>query len=256
MLSVYIGAIQIDYNDKVIKIYNDIGVAQTSVQHCLYSLKLHIPPSYTVGYVSASAIIEGYGLEGVRLLILPGGRDLYYIQSLQGQGNKQIQDYLSGGGNFLGICAGSYYSGTYLVFAPGTPIEVIGSRALGLFQGVVKGPILAPYCYGSYKGASAARVLITTDAQACYLYYNGGGYFVDADKIDDTTVLARYQYGEAAIIQCKYGLGRVILSGVHIEYDPYMMRAPSLKSIRKTLKRYNRQRIKLLKHLLALLSIQ
>ncbi|AXI24145.1 N terminal [Cardinium endosymbiont of Sogatella furcifera] len=240
----------------MIKIYNDIGVSKTSVQHCLYSLKLHIPPNYRVGYISASEIIEGNGLEGVRLLILPGGRDLYYMQSLQHQGNKRIQDYLSGGGNFLGICAGSYYSGSYLVFAPGTPIEVIGSRALGLFQGVVKGPVLAPYYYGSYKGASAARVLITTDAQASYVYYNGGGYFVDADKVDHTTVLARYQHGEAAIIQCKYGLGRAILSGVHIEYDPYMMQAPSLQSIQKTLKKYNRQRIKLLKDLLALVSIQ
>ncbi|CAH2560243.1 BPL-N domain-containing protein [Cardinium endosymbiont of Oedothorax gibbosus] len=241
----------------MIKIYNDIGVSKESAQHCLYSLKFYIPKSYSVEYVSALEIIEGNGLEGTRLFILPGGRDLCYIESLAGKGNKRIQDYVSGGGNFLGICAGGYYSGTYVVFAEATPIEVVGPRALGLFQGVVKGPVLAPYYYGSHKGASAARVLITysTDEKDCYVYYNGGGYFVDAENITDTVVIAGYTNGKAAIIKCSYGLGSVVLSGVHLEYDPCMMQHQALKHIRNTLKQYNEQRVKLFKHILALLSV-
>lgn len=106
-----------------VKIYNDAGVSKESVQYCLFSLKLHMPKHYLVGYISALEIIEGNRLEGIRLFILPGGRDLSYIQKLQGKGNKCIQDYVSGGGNFLGICAGSYYSGRYVVFAQSTPFR-------------------------------------------------------------------------------------------------------------------------------------
>lgn len=217
-----------------------------------------MPKSYSVGYVSALEIIEENVLEGTRLFILPGGRDLYYIESLAGQGNKRIQDYVSGGGSFLGICAGSYYSGTYVVFAEATPIKVVGPRALGLFQGVVKGPVLAPYYYGSHKGASAARVLITysTDEKDCYVYYNGGGYFVDAENIADTAVIASYTNGKAAIIKCNYGLGSVVLSGVHLEYDPCIMKKQSLQYIRNALKHHNEERIKLFKYILAVLSIK
>ncbi|WP_419241670.1 BPL-N domain-containing protein [Cardinium endosymbiont of Nabis limbatus] len=244
----------------MIKIYNDIGVSKESVQHCLYSCKLHLPKDYRVGYISALEIIDGSGLKGTRLLILPGGRDLYYVKSLQGKGDQQIQDYLSSGGNFLGICAGSYYSGTYLIFAQATSIEVVGPRGLGLFQGIVKGPVLAPYYYGSHKGASAARVITTysQEEKDCYLYYNGGGYFVNAENVADTVVLARYTnnpLAQAAIIQCHYGLGNVVLSGIHLEYDPNMMQEAALKQIRKTLKDYNEARIKLSKYILALLSI-
>lgn len=241
----------------MIKIYNDLGVGKQSLQHCLYSLKLYAPKSYSVAYVSAQEIIEGNGLAATRLLILPGGRDLYYLQSLQGKGNKHIQDYVSCGGNFLGICAGSYYSGTYVVFAKDTSMEVVGPRPLGLFQGVVKGPILAPYYYESDKGASAARITITyhTHETDGYVYYNGGGYFIDADKIANTTVIARYENRAAAIIKCNYGAGNAILSGVHVEYDPCMLKKQSLRPIRKTLKHHNEQRIKLFKHILELLSI-
>lgn len=241
----------------MIKIYNDVGVSQESIAHCLYSLKLHVPEGYMLGYISALEIIEKNGLEGTRLFILPGGRDLCYMESLQGKGNQCIQDYVAAGGNFLGICAGSYYSGTYVIFAQATPIEVIGPRPLGLFQGIVKGPILAPYYYGSHKGASAAVVatLYSKDAKDCYVYYNGGGYFVDAENRADTAVIASYTNGKAAIIKCNYGLGNVVLSAVHLEYDPDIMQKQSLNLIRNRLKQHNAERVKLFKHILSLLSI-
>lgn len=69
---------------------------------------------------------------------------MYYVQKLQGKGNARIQSYLKNGGNFLGICAGSYYSSNYLEFTKGINIEVIGERELKIFNGAVRGPLLAP----------------------------------------------------------------------------------------------------------------
>ncbi len=118
----------------------------------MHNLKLYAP-KYEVDYITAQEIIGGKWVQNTLLLILLGGRDLYYVQKLQGKGNDNIKNYLKNGGNFLGICAGSYYSGNYLEFAKGTNIEVIGERELKIFNGTVRGPLLAPYYYNSNKGA-------------------------------------------------------------------------------------------------------
>ncbi|WCR57262.1 MAG: hypothetical protein PG979_001319 [Rickettsia asembonensis] len=108
---------------------------------------------------------------------------------MQDKGNDNIKNYLKNGGNFLGICAGSYYSGNYLEFTKGTNIEVIGERELKIFNGTVRGPLLAPYYYNSNKGARAAYLKINPtlnlNIKYCYAFYNGGGYFVDAENTKD-----------------------------------------------------------------------
>lgn len=235
-----------------IKIYNDSGVSKESIRHSKYSLKLYAP-KYKVEYISAKQILKEDWYEDTYLLVLPGGRDLYYVQKLQGKGNINIQNYIKNGGNFLGICAGSYYSGNYLEFAKGTNIEVVGTRELEIFKGTVKGPLFAPYYYNSNKGARAAYLKINSelglDIKDCYIFYNGGGYFVDAENIKNTEVLARYEDNKPAIIKCTYGNGTAILSGVHLEYIPELIKNKSLNNIRETLKTHNTARIKLLNYL-------
>lgn len=127
-----------------IKIYNDLGVSEESIKHSEYTLKLYAS-NYKVEYISAKEIVEEDWFKDTYLLVLPGGRDLYYVEKLQGKRNANIQNYIKNGGNFLGICAGSYYSSNYLEFAKGTNIEVTGKRELEIFKGTVKGPLLAPY---------------------------------------------------------------------------------------------------------------
>ncbi|MFY9590047.1 BPL-N domain-containing protein [Rickettsia endosymbiont of Halotydeus destructor] len=242
-----------------IRIYNDLGVSKESIKHCLYTLKLLASKNYSIEYITAQEIIEGNWQKNTRLLVLPGGRDLCYVEKLQGKGDKQIQDYLMNGGNFLGICAGSYYSGNYLEFAKSTKIEVIGVRDLAIYKGLVKGPVLAPYYYNSNKGASAAYITIEANSglsiKDCHAFYNGGGYFVDAENVKNTEIIARYENFEAAIIKCTYGKGTAILSGIHFEYDPAIIKRKYLSNIREILNNSNGQRIILLNYIFKILSI-
>ncbi|AFC72432.1 MULTISPECIES: BPL-N domain-containing protein [spotted fever group] len=236
-----------------IKIYNDLGVSKESIKHCVHTLRLYAP-KYNVDYITAQEIIDEKWVQNTLLLILLGGRDLYYVQKLQGTGNANIKNYIKNGGNFLGICAGSYYSGNYVEFAKGTNIEVISKRELKIFNGTVRGPLLAPYYYNSHKGARAAYLKINPtlnlNIKDCYAFYNGGGYFIDAENTKDTEIIASYEDSQAAIIKCTYGDGTAILSGVHLEYEPALINNQSLNNIRKILKAHDTERIKLLNSIL------
>jgi len=56
---------------------------------------------------------------------------------------------------------------------------------------------------------------------------------------------------------CKFGSGRAILSGVHFEYDPYLIRhSKLLNPIIGPLIKHNKSRIMLVKHILNMLSIE
>ena len=80
---------------------------------------------------------------------------------------------------------------------------------------------------------------------------------MNAENILNTKILATYNTSNsyAAIIECKYGKGTVILSGVHFEYDPNIMTNRSLDHMRHMLKASNQKRIMLLEYLLKILSI-
>ncbi len=55
-------------------------------------------------------------------------------------------------------------------------------------------------------------------------YYNGGCIFVEAEKYDGVSIIARYADIEgqpAAIVKCEVGAGKAILTGVHPEHSVY-----------------------------------
>jgi len=185
---------------------------------------------------------------------MPGGADLPYCQYLNGQGNQKIADFVAKGGGYLGICAGAYYAGNFVEFAEGTEMEVVGARELSFFPGIVRGPMLAPYDYATNSGCRAAKVKWCGDATFYTTYFNGGGYFVDAGRNPNVTVLANYCEGNdlPAIIECKVRSGKAILSGVHIEYDPFQLDAtdPYYALIIPTLSEADEQRRELFARLL------
>lgn len=85
-------------------------------------------------------------------------------------------------------------------------------------------------------------------------YYNRGGYFVEARGHQNTSTLAFYDIKQTlpAIIQCQVGQGIAILSGVHFEYDPFLLDSqdPYLEKILPNIVQGNKQRELLLTHLL------
>jgi len=152
------------------------------------------------------------------LLIIPGGRDLPYFKDLKGEGNRLIREFVEKGGSYLGICAGAYYASSFVEFAKGTDIEVTGKRELQFFGGKAIGPVYKVFAYDSEVGARLSP--IQTVEGRVEVYHNGGCYFEEPEKHQNTQVLARYSDLECAlpaIIQCKVGKGKAILSGVHLE---------------------------------------
>ena len=64
-----------------------------------------------------------------------------------------IKDYVTGGGSYLGICAGAYYGASYIEFNKGGELEVIGARELEFFDGKAIGPAIAEYSTENKSGA-------------------------------------------------------------------------------------------------------
>jgi len=168
---------------------------------------------------------------------MPGGADLGYCRTLNGDGNRRITQYVNRGGSFLGFCAGGYYGTSRVEFeVDDKKMAVIGNRELGFYPGICRGLAFAGFVYHSEAGARAADIQINKGAfpdapkelQASFKsYYNGGGVFVDAKKLESRGVQTLASYtedlhvdpgeGAAAVVYRKVGEGHVILTGPHPE---------------------------------------
>ncbi len=185
--------------------------------------------------IGAHEIINGiFEKTPATLLIMPGGRDLPYLEKLRGIGNAQIRSAVQRGMRYLGLCAGAYYACDRIEFEQGGNLEVVGPRELRFFPGLGKGPLSGPrtYQYDSTIGARALQIHLTersltqtvgtpSSPTKFFAYLNGGCAFVDAEAHADVKIFAEAQSPErsAVIIGRCVGAGRVLLSGVHIEYD-------------------------------------
>lgn len=213
------------------------GSTTESVRHCLYTLRRLLSPTYAVIPVTGDIIIKEPWFNTCALLVFPGGADLGYCRTLNGEGNRRISRYVNAGGSFLGFCAGGYYGSAKCEFEVDDPkMAVVGDRELGFFPGVCRGLAFTGFQYASEAGARAADIKINKaafdnadDSVADHFksYYNGGGVFVDADKLASrgVQILASYtedlhvESGEskAAVVYRKIGEGHVILTGPHPE---------------------------------------
>ena len=174
------------------------------------------------------------------LLVFPGGADQAYCSDLNGHGNDRIRQFVERGGSYLGFCAGGYYGTSRCEFEVGRKgMEVIGNRQLGLFPGTCRGGAFKGFVYASEAGTKAATIQIGDDVaekaergseiKQLKVYFNGGGVFVDAGSKamheKGVEILARYTEklavdageGDAAVVCCRIGEGRAVLTGPHPE---------------------------------------
>ncbi len=211
---------------KKILIYSDNGVGVRSLCFLIKSLRdKEIIDHCSVKTIRREDILSTSWEDEASLLIFPGGRDSCYHYDLQGEGNFRIRNYVERGGSYLGICAGAYYGCSSIEFEKGHPLEVIAKRELGFFPGKAIGPAYGPnkFRYGSDVGSQIAQILWknNADSMSTNVYYNGGCTFVNANKRNNTTILARYEELSGmppAIIHCSVKHGNAILCGVHPEY--------------------------------------
>ncbi|KAG1502675.1 hypothetical protein G6F46_010350 [Rhizopus delemar] len=172
--------------------------------------------AYDVMKVDATTLKNEPWEESCSLLVIPGGRDTPYCEDLKNAANDKIRQYVKQGGSYLGLCAGAYYASHEIEFEKNTAMEITGSRPLGFFPGLCRGTVYPGFVYNSEKGARS--VSVTYGQETIKIYYNGGGYFVDAEKVGQ--VICRYQdTSEAAGVLCRVGQGSALLFGVHPEYD-------------------------------------
>lgn len=194
-----------------------------------------LSPNYAVIPVNDQVILKEPWINSCALLILPGGADTGYCRSLNGDGNRIIDQFVRRGGAFLGLCAGGYYGSSRCEFEVGNKfLEVSGPRELCFFPGTCRGCVFKGFEYDSEAGARATELAVskqfnefTIASRNFKCYYNGGGVFIDAAKFahNGVEILANYSEnldidesgGSAAVVYCKVGEGRVILTGVHPE---------------------------------------
>lgn len=206
----------------MIFIYNDEGVAESSLHYTQKAFEEEEEgvPSSLIEEIDAKAIIKGTWRDSARCLLIPGGADLSYCKKLNGDGNSKIKEYVWSGGTYIGICAGAYFAAGFVEFDKGGPLEILGPRELKFFPGIVRGPLLSPYFYDSHEGACVAEV--SDEEEKHQVYFNGGGDFVDPAIYPNVTTLCTYTNqgakGLAAIVECKVGRGKAILTGIHPEY--------------------------------------
>ncbi|KAF9435398.1 biotin holocarboxylase synthetase [Entomortierella beljakovae] len=225
-------------------VYSGEGTSRISLAHTVRSLRALVGQHYDVMKIDAKGLLSEPWEESTALLVIPGGRDTPYTKDLNGPINKKIRAFVESGGKFWGVCAGAYFASDRISFEIGTPLEVQGSRELSFFKGECKGVVYPGFVYDSEKGAGGVEIQLNSETLATgedlkvnrvKVYFNGGGYFVNAEDDPDTQVLAWYGDNngdenragsavgggrKAAMITCRVGQGLALLTGVHPEYDP------------------------------------
>jgi glutamine amidotransferase-like uncharacterized protein len=171
-------------------------------------------------------------LDDYDILIWPGGHYPAYWGEVGLDGKAEIQRFVSGGGAYMGICAGAYYAADYMVWMdddayPPPDYKVEGDELnLDLFPGVAYGPIFeiadrntTYWAMVEINIVDQTHPITESMPNTMTMFYYGGPYlepYADAN----VSILGRYNItGTAAIVACSYGEGRVFLIGPHGEIE-------------------------------------
>jgi biotin--protein ligase len=165
-------------------------------------------------------------LQGFSVLLFGGGYAYPgYTVYITGRGKARIQEFVAGGGAFVGICAGAYFACDSIDYEGATWGDESGYDT-DLYPGACGGPVAEVSSYPVWAPAT-----VDFPGHPSYedfgnvpferqIFYAGGPFF-DAPP-DGTEVLARYadpgpHQGLAAVVARAYGAGRVVLWGPHPE---------------------------------------
>ena len=209
-----------------ILVYDGPGV--TSLQRILLkSLNSLLKGQYDVIPIEPAKLRSDPWEESTKLLIMPGGRDLAFLSSLQDDGIQKLKNYVENGGRYLGICGGAYLACKSLKFEVGrSDYEVQGDRPLKFCDAVAIGSIAKEFIYNTELGTRAMKIYDESNKHELSVYVNGGPYF-EFDSIDSNTNIL-YRYGlnqKPCIVDCKVGQGQAILSGCHFEVSAEYIKA-------------------------------
>tara|TARA_B100001750_G_C15463554_1_gene575741 strand:- start:196 stop:1029 length:834 start_codon:yes stop_codon:yes gene_type:complete len=198
------------------------------------------------------------------LFIVPGiiGETCLYYDHLSGDNARHIQNYVAGGGVYLGICAGAYQVMTDIRFTDPDGSVRTRQSPYGFIDGHAQGPINGTSLYhtnGAINGHTAVRPM-ELSAHFAQFNFTGRAIYSSGPAFYPATTtgvgLARYQdHPEKPIglISSYYGDGLVIGSGTAPYYsaDSYPDINPkglstetyeTAKNLRDTLKDHEQNR--------------
>lgn len=162
-------------------------------------------------------------LSNFHTVVFPGGYSYGYKTGLAGY-EQLVRDFVSGGGSFLGVCAGAFYVADTVVW-----LNKSYAYPMGLYHSAETGPIDDVIAWPGY----ALTPAVITDpvlgnlGRRQVIYY-GGGYFQipsDAQQGAHVNTAATFDYtgtqhGSPMVVRYTYGAGHVALSTTHFEYRP------------------------------------
>ena len=221
--------------DKIL-IYDDAGASNVDVLALAVKTVLNSicketrRQRYQLVRVTAHDMNDGTCFRDAKLIFLPGGRDLPYVEKIKSSGIKNIQEFVEKGGRYFGICAGAYFASSFCEFEKGSDMEICGERELQLYPGKASGCIYPGFKYGSENGANMINIKLEVNDGKYFVdgtypvYYNGGCEFVveyNSKFAQNVETIAKYEDfpDKNAIVLCEYGAGKVLLSGVHPEVN-------------------------------------
>ena len=135
--------------------------------------------------------------------------------------------------------------------------KVVGDRKLHLINAIAKGSAFPGFIYNSESGSSAPLINLIDHDQPVPFYFNGGPYFdfFDSTSSNPTEITGAYLDGRASIVTGRFGKGKVVLSGVHFEFDPSDKRLPLKPDVKSVLLEHNAEREMFIFQILAFFDI-
>ena len=200
------------------------------------------------------------------IFVIGKGGSTAFHDSLKGEGNQNIKNFVQEGGSFLGIGAGAYYGCSKIQFLTWGEKE----RELGFFSGKSEGPSLSTPAKNEKQPYSSISARINwvsegpLQGKVIDTFYFIGGHFLDVEKDSNIEVLAYYDIAQIdpkykdtqptfpAIIKVKYGEGTAILSGINFEWisnDDDLHDGLSTINESPNLEKIDQMREEILKHL-------
>jgi len=135
--------------------------------------------------------------------IQPGGVAVTAYFAMAPALRQQIVNFVSGGGGYVGFCAGAYLATSR--------IGQTRYSGFGIFPGST-----APYSYSVFRNDVEYGLLsVLWNGIKRILYFEGGPYLYGQGQ--NAEIIARFNDGLAAAGRATYGKGRVYISGPHPE---------------------------------------
>lgn len=197
-------------------VYDDEGVSSLSSEAIALQLRKILDASICVKKVDSAYLLKEPWEKNTVVLAMGGGRCSAWEKNLGDAGIRKIQEYVKGGGKYLGFCAGAYFGAHNSYFQAGNGPPIVKKRPYYFLKGRALGPLWEDEDYLAPEAAKAPRVHF--QALKGKLYYQGGCYFEVDDP--DTEVLGVYEdFQLPAAVLCPVGKGRALLCGLHPEFE-------------------------------------